>query len=368
MRRLGTEEWAGLAMLVVAIAVAGPALFGVVDTVIPHAWWIVLFVLFVAALFTTVATAAGSRQLSYGAFAVAVVASWVVLLSASGMGLLSVLLVLTAAVSVYVVPLPVGLVTIGLNTVVIAIGLVVTGQGKADVTITTGFYLLIQLATLLSSVTLIREQRMRRELAEAHVELQAASVLLSESTRTAERLRISRELHDLIGHQLTVLTLELETARHLEGAASRTHVERANLVARELLGGVRATVGQMRTETPDLEQALRRTAGDLPGLDVSIDVSPTVRVDEEKNAAFVRATQEIVTNTIRHAGARELWISVTADAQGTVLEARDDGRGAREPVLGNGLRGLRERFQALGGDLAIDGGNGFRVTARVPAP
>ena len=61
---------------------------------------------------------------------------------------------------------------------------------------------------------------MRTELARAHVELRAAAVLLEQSARTAERLRISRELHDLIGHQLTVLTLSLEAARHLEGKAT----------------------------------------------------------------------------------------------------------------------------------------------------
>ncbi|PZG20042.1 two-component sensor histidine kinase [Micromonospora craterilacus] len=353
-------------MLVVAVAVAGPGLFGAVETTIPQGWWIALFVLFMLSLLAAVAGRT-SRLYRSGVFALAVVTSWAVVLSAPRAGLLPVLLVLTAAVSAYVVPIPAGLIVVGLNTLVIAILTARVAGSPTDATVVIGFYLLIQLATLLSSVTLLREQRMRRELAEAHVELQAASIRLSESARTAERLRISRELHDLIGHQLTVLTLELETARHLDGAPARAHVERADLVARELLGNVRATVGQLRTESPDLEQALRQMARDLPGLDVSIDVSPGVRVDEEKSAAFVRATQEIVTNTIRHADACELWISVTADDRVTVLDARDDGRGARNPVLGNGLRGLSERFQALGGDLTVDGADGFRVIARVPA-
>ncbi|QOC95369.1 two-component sensor histidine kinase [Micromonospora craniellae] len=353
-------------MLVVAIAVAAPVLFGAVDTDVPRLLWIALFVLHLAALLTAVAVERAG-PLCNRAFAVAVLASWAVVLALPNAGLLPVLLVFTAAVSVYLVPLRVGLAIVALNTVVIAVSLPAAAFRSPEAVVVIGFYLLIQLASMLSSTTLVREQRMRRELAEAHVELQAASVLLSESARTAERLRISRELHDQIGHQLTVLTLELETARHLDGEASRTHVERANRVARELLGDVRTTVGRLRTEPPDLERALRRMARDLPGLDVSVDVSPAVRVDEEESAAFVRATQEIVTNTIRHAGARELWISVTADTRGTVLEARDDGRGAPNLVLGNGLRGLRERFQALGGDLAVDGRTGFRVTARVPA-
>lgn len=231
-----------------------------------------------------------------------------------------------------------------------------------------GFYLLIQLATLLSSATLLREQRTRRKLAGAHVELKAASILLSESARTAERLRISRELHDLIGHQLTVLTLELETARHLDGDEARAHVERADRVARELLRDVRTTVGRLRTEAPDLERTLREMTDGLPGLSVSIEVSPAVRVGERESAAVVRAAQEIVTNTLRHADARQLWIEVVADDDDLILRARDDGRGARHIVSGNGLRGLRERFEELGGEVALDGREGFQVVARVPHP
>ncbi|MEQ4302570.1 histidine kinase [Plantactinospora sp. B6F1] len=367
MRRgIGTEEWSGIAMLVVAVVIAAPGLLGAFDTAIPHGWWIALFVLFMAA-FLVAAYTPVPRPRRYAAYAAAVVAAWTVVLTTPGQGLLPVLLVLTVAASAYVVPPWVGLIVVGLNTLVISFGIGAPRRSPADVVGLVVFYLLIQAAALLSTVTLLREQRMRRELTEAHVELQAASVLLSESARTAERLRISRELHDLIGHQLTVLTLELETARHLDGAAARMHVERADRVARDLLGDVRSTVGQLRTETPDLEQTLRRMAGDLPGLDVTIDVSPDVRVSEEAGAAFVRATQEIVTNTIRHADASTLRISVTADDRDAVLDARDDGCGARDPVPGNGLRGLGERLRALGGDLSFDGGDGFRVTARVPA-
>ncbi|NYE47581.1 signal transduction histidine kinase [Spinactinospora alkalitolerans] len=345
---------------------AGPILIGAAETTIPRGWWIVLFAVLIVAL---PIAGVGERPagLRYAAFAVAVVSSWAVVLTAPSMGLLPVLLVLTAAVSVYIVPLRVGFAVVGLNTAVLASVMVQRAGAVTEAVIVTGFYLLIQLATLLSSVTLIREQRMRRELTEAHIELQAATVLLSESARTAERLRISRDLHDLIGHQLTVLTLELEAARHREGERAREHVDRANRVARDLLADVRATVGELRAESSDLTEALRQVVRDLPGLEVSIDVDSHVRVGEEQTAALVRAVQEIVTNTIRHADARELRIEVSSDGSGAVLAAVDDGRGACEPVLGNGLRGLTERFEALGGDVAFDGGEGFRVTARVPA-
>jgi signal transduction histidine kinase len=366
MQRLDTDGWSGLVMLAVSVAVAGPALLGVVDPAIPRGWWTALFAVVIVtlllALFRERPDPAG-----YGLFATAAVSSWAVVLTAPHMGLLPVLLVVTAAVSVYIVPLRAGFLVVGLNSAVLAVAMALHGRDAVDALVTLGFYLLIQVATVLSSATLIREQRLRRELSEAHIELRAASALLTESARTAERLRISRDLHDLIGHQLTVLTLELEAARHREGEQAREHVDRANRVARDLLADVRLTVSELRTAPSDLTAALRQVVRDLPDLEVTVDVGADVLVDEDQVAALVRAVQEIVTNTIRHAEARELWIEVAARPPGVVLTAADDGRGFRELVPGNGLRGLTERFEALGGDVEFDGADGFRVTARVPA-
>ncbi|MEV0893831.1 histidine kinase [Promicromonospora sp. NPDC050262] len=365
MRRLGTEEWSGLAMLVVALALAGPVLFGYAAPSVPRGWWIALFVLVMVTLLGSLMREKADL-LRHTMFGTAVVASWAVVLTAPQVGLMPVLLVVIASVSVYVAPLGVGFVVVALNTVVLVVLATLRDDGLADALVGVGFYLLIQLATMLSSMTLVREQRLRRELSQAHVDLRAASALLTESARTAERLRISRDLHDLIGHQLTVLTLELEAARHRDGAQARDHVERANRVARDLLADVRATVGELRTASSDLTEAFRQVVRDLPDLDVSIDVGPDLQVDEEQTAALVRAVQEIVTNTLRHADARALRIAVAAGPGGVVLTALDDGRGFHELVPGNGLRGLAERFEALGGGVEFDGADGFRVTARVP--
>jgi signal transduction histidine kinase len=365
MRRLGTDEWSGLVMLAVLVAVGGPALFGAVDLTIPQGWWATLFAVMIITLLGAVGRERTDR-LTYVLFTTAVMASWALVLTAP-MGLLPVLLIVTAAMSVYIVPLRVGFVLVGLNTAVLFFLMAPHDRMVLDVLITIGFYVLIQVATMLSSATLIREQRLRRELSQAHLDLRAASALLTESARTAERLRISRDLHDLIGHQLTVLTLELEAAKHREGERAREHVDRANQVARDLLADVRLTVSELRTTSSDLSEALRQVVHDLPDLDVTVDVEPDIQVDEEQAVALVRAVQEIATNTMRHAAARELWIEVTARPPGVVLTAVDDGRGYRELAPGNGLRGLTERFEALGGGVQFDGANGFRVTATVPA-
>ncbi|SMY13091.1 sensor histidine kinase [Brevibacterium jeotgali] len=367
MRRIGTDQWAGLAMLVLAVAVGAPVVLGIADPSIARAWWVVLYCVFLAALVVVSSTESQGWR-SRAAFGVALLASWAVVLTSPGLGLVQIVLVITAAISVYIMPLWASSAVIGLNTAALAVVLLIQSATVADTIALLGFYLLIQCATVLSSATLLREMRLRRELTEAHTDLRAASVLLSASSRNAERLRISRELHDLIGHQLTVLTLELEAARHRPGERALEHIIRADGVARDLLADVRSTVGELRQGTADLAEALRGVVHGLPDLTVSVDVDPAVEVGEHQQVAFVRGVQEIVTNTLRHSGADRLRIDVTAEDEHTVLHAVDDGRGHPAPVPGNGLCGLHERFAELGGDVTVDGSDGFRVTARVPGP
>lgn len=100
---------------------------------------------------------------------------------------------------------------------------------------------------------------------------------------------------------------------------------------------------------------------------MSVDVNGEVRVGGAQTEALVRAVQEIVTNTVRHADATALKIRVAATTGGVSLTAYDDGCGTTALVPGNGLRGLVERIEALGGNVSFDGRKGFTVTAQVPA-
>lgn len=353
-------------MLVVCAAVGIPVFAGAADPNLPTPVWVVLFVSVFAAILLAFSVERPAARV--GVYGAAVVLAWAVLLTVPQAGLLPILLVVTAAIGTDFVRLPANLVVVGLNTVVIGVTLARGDQGTADLLLGAAFYALIQVATVFSVAAIRREQQLRRELAENNVELQAASVLLQDAARTAERLRISRDLHDLIGHQLTVLTLELEAARHRPGEAAHEHVERANRVARDLLADVRSTVGELRTApSTELGEALRSVGRDVPGLDVGVEIGADVEVDEEQTAVLVRAMQEIVTNTLRHADARELWVDVVRDGDTVRLTAADDGQGAPSVVAGNGLRGMAERFAALGGEVEYDGRKGFRVTARMPA-
>ncbi len=214
------------------------------------------------------------------------------------------------------------------------------------------------------------ENRSRHALSFANAELTGTQHLLAESERSAERLRISRELHDSLGHHLVGLTVSLQAASHSEGDETRTHVDNAHLVAKLLLNDVRDTVSTMRRGGEvDLRGAIERLAAGVqsPAIHLAYDRELTVS-DSALAHVLYRGAQEIITNAIKHARARNLWITLRRDNGGIRLEARDDGRGAAAYTMGNGLQGMRERVEQAGGRVSVttQPGAGFTVDIRTP--
>lgn len=195
------------------------------------------------------------------------------------------------------------------------------------------------------------------------------SARLAEHSRSEERLRIARELHDALGHHLTAMSLNLEIAAHQTAGEARDNVRAAQSLARLLLGDVRELAYSMKHgRTTDIADGLARLAEIVPVPAVHVEVPEGLRIaDPRSSHALLRCAQEFVTNSIRHAGARNIWLAVRAAAGGVELTARDDGAGAAELRPGGGLSGMRERLEELGGSLVIDaGGAGFSLRATVP--
>jgi signal transduction histidine kinase len=216
-----------------------------------------------------------------------------------------------------------------------------------------------------------REAEAGEALRRMNAELSAAQAMLVESSATAERLRISRELHDAWGHDLTALSLQLEYAVNVTAGTGRSSVLEARDLARLLLAKVRDVVGGLRLEPgQDLRATLEVLALSAPQLAVHLDLpnAPSAQPHGETAQAVVRSAQEIITNTLRHAGAANLWLVLRIDPDGVRLEGRDDGQGVDRLRLGHGLTGLRERFEALGGTVAFESrrGAGFRVAGWLP--
>lgn len=216
-----------------------------------------------------------------------------------------------------------------------------------------------------------RQSLDRDNLRQVNSELRATQVLLADSTRIAERLRISRELHDLVGHHLTGLSLNLEVASHLVKGKALDHVNQALSVARLLLGDVREVVGSMRSgDQINISGALEELIEGVPSLRIHLDLPDDfVTTDPQRAQLILRCAQEIITNTVKHAEARNLWLSINSDEDGVNLCAYDDGRGIDDLSKGNGLNGMSERLQQIGGKLSIQSseGKGFQVDAWLPA-
>ncbi|MGN2242194.1 sensor histidine kinase [Frateuria sp. GZRR33] len=232
-------------------------------------------------------------------------------------------------------------------------------------------YLGISALAFFTSMVASQQTEAREAQRRLNSELRATRALLAESTRIAERMRIARELHDLIGHHLTALSLNLEVASHLANDSAGEHVRKAQATARHLLSDVREAVSELRQDDAiDLTQALRSLIEGVPGLTVNVDMPPRFAVEDPRRAqVLLRCAQEIITNCARHAGARQLWLTFAyADANQIGLHARDDGRGAAHFKPGNGLSGMRERLAEFGGSVAVDTAvsEGFALTVRLP--
>jgi signal transduction histidine kinase len=227
----------------------------------------------------------------------------------------------------------------------------------------------------------VRTRRLRMETLEARVSLAEQETL----RRVAEeRLRIAREVHDVVGHGLATITLRAGVAdRVAERDPAEVHaaLKAIRQISRESLSELSALLGVLRAEgeaerapAPDLD-ALPRLVKDLreAGMDVELEVDANGGgpVPEVVAAAGYRIVQEALTNVARHAGPRaRARVKLTRHDGIVEVEVRDDGRGAPAAVTaGGGLTGMRERAAAVGGRLEAGGapGGGFRVWASLPA-
>jgi len=223
----------------------------------------------------------------------------------------------------------------------------------------------------LGAASLAESERLaRQQLARAHGRLEAMQAHLRITAREAERLRIARELHDSLGHQLTALGLDLEIARHLATGDAVVPVKRARAHASALLSSLREAVTELREDSRfDLAAGLNGLARPTGALRVEVHADRAgEHCRHEIGLALLRVAQEIVTNAAKHANASVVRLALRASPGTWTLEGRDDGVGCARVCAGFGLSTMRERLEHLGGalDIATSPGRGFAVTATVP--
>lgn len=213
-------------------------------------------------------------------------------------------------------------------------------------------YLAFQLYAFLTAHVAKSETQARHEMVRINAELKATQLLLAQSTRIGERTRISRELHDVMGHDLTALSLHIEVALN-SPSDSRQPLVKARSLATGLLQKVRNIVSLMRPDNgTSLIPMLRALAADAPQLQIHLDVVGDIEVtDPGPSHTLLRCVQEIITNARTHSGGSNLWLSVLRDGADIVVRAHDDGHGDPQLCFGRGLNGMKERLEEFGGSL-----------------
>lgn len=211
------------------------------------------------------------------------------------------------------------------------------------------FALITAIATRESELANEKTQRLNRELI-------ATQHLLGEASRDSERTRIARDLHDLLGHHLTALTIHLQVAGRLSEGKAKESVDQCYALSKLLLSDVRQSVSQLKEmPTVSLAELLEITVNDIPRLDISLDIESHIDLNDVDTAdTLLRFVQEAITNTLRHSNARKATISAVTDQSQITVTYSDNGGGCDTFEAGNGINGMIERLERLGGKLSIE--------------
>lgn len=206
-----------------------------------------------------------------------------------------------------------------------------------------------------------------RQQKNANAKLRLAHEEIEHLAKVAERERIARDLHDLLGHTLSLIVLKSELAAKLAERdidRARDEIRDVERISRDALAQVRAAVRGYRSGGLLAEIDSASAALVTAGIDITIDMSPQA-LPAAHEAVLALAVREAVTNIVRHARATHCRIALELVNGACVLTIVDDGIGGHAP-FGAGLSGMRERVTALGGTLTRDGEHGTTLTIALP--
>lgn len=248
-------------------------------------------------------------------------------------------------------------------------------------------YLGFQLFAYSSSQARLSERKSRLIQEQLNQQLIATRALLSQASEQQERLRISRDLHDILGHQLTALSLQLEVLSHKAPEDLKPQVNQSKSLAKELLESIRAVVRAQRVQVgldlvPPLEALMTR----LPSVTLTCNAMKPLQ-SAELTQALLLVLQEGISNAVRHGKANQLHLSMEDSQNALVLQLRDNGMGLTRGTArnvsakngtelngtelnGTGLDGMQERLQPFNGKVQLranDSAPGCQLTLTLPA-
>lgn len=278
------------------------------------------------------------------------------------------LLVVLVSQSVLLLPLPVAA-CVAAVVPLVHLGMRwphVLGQGLATLAVTT--------FTVVVTELLVRERKARAELAAAHERLRGYAAQAEQLATTQERNRLARDIHDGVGHHLTVVQMMLEAARAVVRTADPERLDTMLAAAQDqsgqALAEVRRSVAALHEHRPALADALGTLAAEATeaGVPTAVEIRGQARpLRGEVDESLFRAAQEGLTNVRKHAAATRTAVVLDyRDGERVRLEIRDDGRGVPERRGdGFGLAGLRERMAIVGGRMSLESAEGAGATTLV---
>jgi len=248
---------------------------------------------------------------------------------------------------------------------IIAVVVAIAGLESWLLHITNGFvFPATFLSTFIGAANIYFAQRNRNmeKLRIAHEEIEHLA-------KVAERERIARDLHDVLGHTLSLITLKSELAGKLidrDVAQAKAEIRDVELTARQALADVRQAIGGYRSKGLDAEIRQAKTTLETAGVKVDLE-SSRIELPATQESVLALSLREAVTNVVRHAHASNCRLRLMRLNGDCHLEVHDDGQGGQQ-IEGNGLRGMRERVEALGGQLERDTSDGTRLKITLPVP
>jgi two-component system sensor histidine kinase DesK len=232
-------------------------------------------------------------------------------------------------------------------------------------------FMMFSIFALIMVDTAARERKASEQANRLNRELLATQSLLGQATRQAERIRIARNIHDLLGHHLTALSINLQVASRITDGEAKNKVDQCHSLAQLLLSDVREAVCEIRDKSViELKSALLELVNNIPRLQVNLNYDNKILIsDVELAETIVRCVQESITNSLKHGKATQFDIELKEQQQKILLSMFDNGIPQPGFKAGNGLNGIQERVRQLGGTVRFETEDkGFRTSIEIPQP
>ncbi|WP_371194949.1 sensor histidine kinase [Glaciecola sp. SC05] len=199
----------------------------------------------------------------------------------------------------------------------------------------------------------VNEKLARQQAEDANRQLLSAQALLKEASKQSERVRIARNIHDLLGHHLTALTINLQVASLKTNGEVKQSIDQCHQLAKLLLSDVREAVSDIRDKSQvDLKAAIQSMSDQVSGLNIDLDLADNLKIDDLQIAdTLMKCIQESVTNTIKHGRGKHVSIALSQDANNVKLRIQSDGKMPATLIPGNGLKGMKERIALVSGSI-----------------